>query len=337
MEDRNYTVDIAKGYGMILVIAGHLFTYGSNPFNFIFSFHMPLFFFLSGFLFTLEKYPRPSDLFKKVFRTMVTTYLFFIFIGFILYFISGRLKPNAHLLYSIFLKGQPDVCGSLWFITCLAIVYILFYFIIRKLDKNQTKWIIFILAVCLLLEFLLTRASTYYIPLKLESVPIALFFFTIGYYCRLNKWMDKVKVKWGLIALIAVIFFSYINSTVNICVPTLGNILYFLITAFGGICFILAISKYKNLFFIRFLGINSMIIFLMDEYIRHYYLELISLLDNKSYIAMENVPILYCLIGTVLVTLGCATSIYIISPLYTRFSNKLIALVNKKKAPLFYS
>ncbi|WP_418214677.1 acyltransferase family protein [Bacteroides difficilis] len=106
MEDRNHIIDTAKGYGMILVIAGHLFTYGSYPFNFIFSFHMPLFFFLSGFLFTLEKYPNSRYLFKKIFRTMIATYLFFIIIGFFLYAVSGRLNLNEHFLYSTFLKDN---------------------------------------------------------------------------------------------------------------------------------------------------------------------------------------------------------------------------------------
>lgn len=326
MEDRNHIIDTAKGYGMILVIAGHLFTYGSYPFNFIFSFHMPLFFFLSGFLFTLEKYPNSRYLFKKIFRTMIATYLFFIIIGFFLYAVSGRLNLNEHFLYSTFFKGQPDVCGSLWFITCLAFVYTSFYYISKILNNTHSRLILLILASCLLAEYLLTKVSTQYIPFKFESVPIALFFFTIGYYCKLNNWIHTIKYKWGTVALVLTIFFSYTNSTVNICIPTLGNILYFLVAALGGIYFILTVSKDKSNSFIRFLGKNSLIIFLMDEFIRYYYLEFISLIEQKTYIAMENIPTSFCIIGTILVTLGCASSIYIISPLYNNFIKKLISL-----------
>lgn len=42
---RNYHIDVAKGIGIILVIAGHLFTYKSVISMMIFSFHMPVFFF----------------------------------------------------------------------------------------------------------------------------------------------------------------------------------------------------------------------------------------------------------------------------------------------------
>lgn len=320
---RNITIDTAKGYGIILVIAGHLFTYGSEPFRFIFSFHMPLFFFLSGFLFTFEKYNNSRNLFNKVFRTMVTTYIFFTLLGSFFYLISNRFSLNSHLFYSLFLKGQPDVCGSLWFITCLALVYMLFFFIMRKNSNklNKSSWVI--LAICLLIEYLFTKVNTYYFPWKIESVPIALFFFTIGYYYRMNQFVDKVKVKWSILVLALILLISHVNSTVNICVPTLGNPIYFLVASLGGIYFILSISKYKSHSFIRFLGKNSLIIFLMDEFIRYYYLEIIGFFNNKSYIPMTNVPIIYCIVGTLVVTLGCAGSVYLISPLYTKFANIL--------------
>lgn len=44
-------VDIAKGFGIFLIILGHLITYGHPIFKWIFSFHIPLFFFLSGYVF----------------------------------------------------------------------------------------------------------------------------------------------------------------------------------------------------------------------------------------------------------------------------------------------
>lgn len=42
---RDTVVDVAKGIGILLVILGHL----KNPImDFIYAFHMPLFFFISG-------------------------------------------------------------------------------------------------------------------------------------------------------------------------------------------------------------------------------------------------------------------------------------------------
>lgn len=51
MKERNITLDIMKGIGIILMVIGHS---GCPPFlkNFIYTFHMPLFFMISGYLIT---------------------------------------------------------------------------------------------------------------------------------------------------------------------------------------------------------------------------------------------------------------------------------------------
>ena len=45
---RNEMHDNAKGIGLLLVILGHLFSFGGIPSSLIYSFHMPLFFYVSG-------------------------------------------------------------------------------------------------------------------------------------------------------------------------------------------------------------------------------------------------------------------------------------------------
>lgn len=47
--DRIAWIDIAKGITIILVIIGHVVPFDSATRNVIFSFHMPLFFILSGY------------------------------------------------------------------------------------------------------------------------------------------------------------------------------------------------------------------------------------------------------------------------------------------------
>lgn len=47
-------VDISKGIGMVLVITGHLCV-SSSLRNFIYSFHMPLFFILSGIVYNVAR------------------------------------------------------------------------------------------------------------------------------------------------------------------------------------------------------------------------------------------------------------------------------------------
>ena len=49
VEDRINWIDMAKGYGILGVIIGHISTPGITVW--IYTFHIPLFFFMSGFLF----------------------------------------------------------------------------------------------------------------------------------------------------------------------------------------------------------------------------------------------------------------------------------------------
>ena len=53
MGQRLEFIDIAKGIGIILVVIGHSIGW-LVPYHWIYSFHMPFFFFISGFLFTIQ-------------------------------------------------------------------------------------------------------------------------------------------------------------------------------------------------------------------------------------------------------------------------------------------
>ena len=74
MNKRVEWIDIAKGYGILCVIIGHL------PLPFfralrgeIYTFHMPLFFFLSGCVFSVNKYNFKEFLKRKI-KTIVVPY-----------------------------------------------------------------------------------------------------------------------------------------------------------------------------------------------------------------------------------------------------------------------
>lgn len=98
MMERNRTLDNAKGIGILLVIAGHLFTKGTIPFMYIFAFHMPLFFIISGYLMNVEKYTKFSKCIKASYQQLIKPYFAFCIIGF---FISLPIIGGGYLLVSI--------------------------------------------------------------------------------------------------------------------------------------------------------------------------------------------------------------------------------------------
>ena len=66
IQERKKYIDILKGIGIFYVILGHV-THTSFLFRYIYSFHMPLFFFISGMLFVPFKMAREKyfDIVKK--------------------------------------------------------------------------------------------------------------------------------------------------------------------------------------------------------------------------------------------------------------------------------
>lgn len=72
MKSRIQYIDMAKGLTILLVIVGHIDTVNVLEAA-IYSFHMPMFFILSGYFMKIQL--RISEAFKKLFRTLIVTYL----------------------------------------------------------------------------------------------------------------------------------------------------------------------------------------------------------------------------------------------------------------------
>ena len=51
-------ISISKGIGIMLMVTGHIFVCSDNMFihNFIYAFHMPLFFMISGYCFSERQF-----------------------------------------------------------------------------------------------------------------------------------------------------------------------------------------------------------------------------------------------------------------------------------------
>ncbi len=58
-------VDFAKGIAIILVVMAHVITKETPLINFIYTFHMPFFFVMAGYLLNTEKWSRRFSEFKS--------------------------------------------------------------------------------------------------------------------------------------------------------------------------------------------------------------------------------------------------------------------------------
>lgn len=145
-EKREHYIDAAKGIGILLVIIGH-----SNPpapiRQFIYEFHMPLFFMISGYVFQYDKWMALDfrSFLQNKWRAYIPKYFLLAglnllaaggILGFFQHgFTKEWLRLNLNYIYWIFYsKGSVATmpnCTPLWFLTCIFVVNILFFLFMK--------------------------------------------------------------------------------------------------------------------------------------------------------------------------------------------------------------
>lgn len=147
MQQRIPFIDIAKGLGILLVVLAHNDLQGYAPFvhKTIYSFHMPLFFFLSGMFFRPEI--AFQDLLKRRFDSLLKPYfLTILFIYFAAVFFDNMGFPVAlsRMLKSLYANGFYLDWVAMWFLPALFTVNLAafgFYKLTSRLPGNGLRWL----------------------------------------------------------------------------------------------------------------------------------------------------------------------------------------------------
>ena len=126
-EDRVVLYDIIKGIGIMLMVLGH--TCGQPLYNWIYSFHMPLFFIVSGLFFSPNKYQFKAFV-RKRFKQLVIP--LFIFTTFIIG-IASIFIPEQNIVGNL---GRGILPGALWFLFVLFVVQVFYCLFIKCLKGN---------------------------------------------------------------------------------------------------------------------------------------------------------------------------------------------------------
>lgn len=137
MKERIHWIDTAKGLAMLLVCLSH------HAFNtaglWITTFHMPLFFFLSGYCFHGGKDSFPREILRKAYRLLAIYFSYGIGRWMLLAAysaITGAFSPNFNVLLGVFLiLPTENLNNGIWFFPCLFVAYVLFSFVIRLLRR----------------------------------------------------------------------------------------------------------------------------------------------------------------------------------------------------------
>ena len=193
IKERIHYIDIAKGIAMILVILGHTKKLVSPTIVWwLYTFHMPLFFILSGMVFNPDKYKSFKEMFKSKFKSLIIPYISLCLIA---WFWTMIVKQPTDFLsektmkkfIGIFLGERGSTYYfSMWFMTALFLSEVLLYSL-TKLLKNKKLFFSIGFALSSVLGCVIIKNINSGFYWSADLVPISISFIIVGYFLRTYK------------------------------------------------------------------------------------------------------------------------------------------------------
>lgn len=282
-------IDICRGFGIVLVVLAHTFTPEvrginqliSNAHHFIYTFHMPLFFVISGYVYQNSygncTISAKEYLKKKSNRLLKPYVLYSIFIMMLINvmlsipacrdFLQSTGLKHITLLQALIqiVTGYVQWDIHIWFLYVLFVIVVVYY-IIRPLMHND-KWILLLILFFMYLAVILV---IYPFETACGSICKYMPYFLLGVLYR-NKEQEMEEANIFVYMIIYVIFFAVTWKISNSAL--LGKeIIVFALNYGCGICgsmTVIAIAKKyfenKDIKLLKYLSDHSMSIYLYHQ------------------------------------------------------------------------
>ena len=256
MKNRIGYIDMSKGLAIILVIIGHSSFVPNNAKLLLYAFHIPLFFFLSGFTLNVRKYETFSGYCLNKVKSLVVP--FFLLNSFVFLFQLFVMYPDQvlsfnilHFIKQLLLSDRLHIYFQLWFLNVLFLSHVFSYFILKR-RWNVSQWVIIILSL-LVLVYLGQKVYNreYYLIWNIDLVPVALIFILLGVWTKnnLHQLEKYFSIYFLPIGLILTNYSSKLNyrvsdyQIVDLYYQQIGNHFLFYIAAISGIWSVLIFFK----------------------------------------------------------------------------------------------
>lgn len=242
---------------MLLVVLGHCYMTLEDPVNrFVLSFHMPVFFFLSGMCVKITDGTFAAWAFKKA-RSLLVPQITLAVIVFA-YSATSQGVSVFTLIESLLV----------WFLPVLYICMLLFWWLTRLAGNSVKAWL---LALC----FVMTAAPLVDLlgidlcPIRPETVLASLFFFCFGYVWRLVDLKTNTFAKSGMwsavVFLVPVLFaLSQMNAPIAMYEGSFGFWPLYFLTAMIGILWVCVLGRLlEEIKFLVWLGRTSIVMYVV--------------------------------------------------------------------------
>lgn len=220
MAERKGWIDVYKAILIILVVIGHSYT---PYYRVIFWFHMPLFFSISGYLFTGSNKISILEYFRKKSKRLLIPWIFYFVILEILPMvliehisISKLIKRCVMFLWSGKMWG-----GVYWYSPVLLLTIMLFIFVSRISTKKQIMLLILSYIIAIMESIYLIPVDNSQIPLwlrfpwNIDVCLISIVYFAIGYYLKKLK-ITRSCYKWLIVLSVVIAIASVYLMNTNV-------------------------------------------------------------------------------------------------------------------------
>lgn len=265
-------VDSAKGIAIFLVVWGHMTYFLPNEIRtIIYSFHMPLFFFLSGLF--LKKENSIKLLVRKRFSSLLKPYFLYAILLLLVEYFFYLYYPPFYAPVS--LKGMLTATfTNLWFLPSLFFSLII-SFLILSIKKTSLKILIGLLCVILgivnNIVFKQVFPHTFILPVLPCRIDVSLLsipFVFMGCYFNEIKQKVKINIVFLVLSFLILVFLNFLltHKSIDMYACDYSNFLLFYITAVLGIFLMHEISLFlKNSVLLSYLGKNSLHIYALHK------------------------------------------------------------------------
>ncbi len=259
MKERLTHIDIAKGIGILLVVAGHnwiVLASKGELYRMVYSFHIPLFFILAGTFFNSSK--SFGVTLKERFQTLLIPYFF---TSAIVEIVALAFNFDLNLFFKSMLwvfygTGTQMRWVAFWFLTHLFLVSLFSWLVLNIFKKyNAGKlWQILILLAMAAIGWLSIRAfwkmplwgmMVNGLPFSADLLLISSFYFILGSFSQ--GWIKKREFHLVPFIILGAVFFglhAFTDVTTDLNLRIYNNFVVATILAVAGSFIVIEISKF---------------------------------------------------------------------------------------------
>lgn len=320
MSSRDIQLDVLKGLGIILVVFAH--TAHNIASDFVYLFHMPLFFFLSGAALSFS-WDADYHLGKRLYRIMVPYVAFSLLSFFYWRLVESRFRPVHDGDLFPMLSGMLDMGWQqflniflafsfedaflynvvLWFLPCLLVSTMIYTCVRRNLGRYEIVGV----ALVALLGFAL---SGFRLPFCSEIAFAAVPFLWCGRLLYKRLCASAALVGGGILALAMAVMVMF-SPHVDMRIHAYGSWWLFYLVALGLIIPVVIFSRWlvgKEYGILQWLGRNSLVVMCVHEPIKRILLKVFAMVTNMEISDIRQSAVLSIII-TVLVIATCVPAV----------------------------